>query len=73
MRGIEMFEPTCLIKFFQGFVPSFFGADVIAGGKDVAGVDADADRDFFMDTVDDDSLGAQSGGRRKSLVLLSPR
>ena len=46
VEGVKVFQTDDFVEFFEGFFPSFFGADIVARDEDVAGVDADADRDF---------------------------
>lgn len=53
VKSVEVIEADDPIEFFQGFFPALFGADVVAGDENVAGVDADADPDFFMNRLDD--------------------
>jgi len=38
---------------FESIIPGGFGAYVITCSKNMASVDADADRDFFMKTIYD--------------------
>ena len=53
VEGIEPLKTDYAVECFKRFVASGGGGEVVAGGEDVAGVDADANRDFLMDPVDD--------------------
>ena len=53
MESVEMFESNHFVERIQCFIPGFFGADVISSSENVAGVDADANRHFFMQALND--------------------
>lgn len=56
VQGLEILEPHDPVELVHGRGKSFRGAQVVAGGEGVAGIDADADAGLVVNLVDD---GAQ--------------
>ena len=53
MESKKVGEPDDLVEFCQSFFPTFLCPYVVAGGENVASVDADADWDFLVKIADD--------------------
>src|SRR5262249_31319162 len=49
----KVFETNDFVELFEGFIPAFFGADIVASDKNVAGINADANGDCILQAVDE--------------------
>ena len=67
MERIEVFESNNCVELFENCVPSIAAADVIAGGEDVAGVDADAHGDLLMEPLHEVGQVLKSMADRRAL------
>lgn len=54
VEGVEVLEADDPVEFLERLFPLFRGSDIVACGEDVAGVDADADRNFMMEAAEDE-------------------